>query len=360
MIELKVQCDCGQRYKFDVEPVNGRMPHAVGCPACGADGTAKANDLIRQSGHVGETIPVARLAAATPPPVAPIAAAVPAAPSPGGPPRLRINVAAPAAPAASGEAPPPLAPPPLTAPMPRQPVPGARQPAVAGAEAANKKAPSFWLGLTGGFLGVLIGSTIYALVFKYSAYHIGAIAIGVGFLGGLGGHLLGRGEGSKELGGITAILAVAGIIIAQYVVAIGWWHEGMREMEDAGYTASVIEAKEVVKAIPNGTDEEIRNYLAKVAAEEDDEKPRPAAVTKDDIKQFREKELPEMRDLASGKETRDQYLAKNQIDPKEMKKAADEGESTFKGIFLLLLLRKWNLVSMVAAAGLAYKMTANA
>jgi hypothetical protein len=26
MIELKVHCDCGQRYKFDVEPVNNQMP----------------------------------------------------------------------------------------------------------------------------------------------------------------------------------------------------------------------------------------------------------------------------------------------------------------------------------------------
>ena len=29
MIELKVHCDCGQKYKFDVEPVNNQMPFTV-------------------------------------------------------------------------------------------------------------------------------------------------------------------------------------------------------------------------------------------------------------------------------------------------------------------------------------------
>jgi hypothetical protein len=48
MVAIKVQCGCGQRYSFDVEPVGGRMPNAVSCPACGADGTAAANEMIAQ------------------------------------------------------------------------------------------------------------------------------------------------------------------------------------------------------------------------------------------------------------------------------------------------------------------------
>lgn len=47
-MELKVQCDCGQKYKFDVEPVNGQMPFVVNCPVCGVDGTAKANAMLQQ------------------------------------------------------------------------------------------------------------------------------------------------------------------------------------------------------------------------------------------------------------------------------------------------------------------------
>jgi len=47
-MEIKVICDCGTKFKFDVEPVDGRMPTRINCPTCGADDTAQANDLIQQ------------------------------------------------------------------------------------------------------------------------------------------------------------------------------------------------------------------------------------------------------------------------------------------------------------------------
>jgi hypothetical protein len=43
---IKVQCSCGAKYSFEVEPVEGRMPYAVNCPVCNADGTETANELI--------------------------------------------------------------------------------------------------------------------------------------------------------------------------------------------------------------------------------------------------------------------------------------------------------------------------
>jgi len=49
MIEIRIQCGCGQPYAFDVEPVGGRMPSAVACPVCGADGTVAANAVLAQS-----------------------------------------------------------------------------------------------------------------------------------------------------------------------------------------------------------------------------------------------------------------------------------------------------------------------
>jgi hypothetical protein len=45
-MDLKVVCQCGQKFKFDVEPVNGRMSFTVNCPVGNADGTAAANALI--------------------------------------------------------------------------------------------------------------------------------------------------------------------------------------------------------------------------------------------------------------------------------------------------------------------------
>ena len=43
---LKIECACGTRYSFDVEPLDGRMPWAVQCPGCHADGTAAANQIL--------------------------------------------------------------------------------------------------------------------------------------------------------------------------------------------------------------------------------------------------------------------------------------------------------------------------
>lgn len=47
-MEIKVQCDCGQKFKFDVEPVNGHVPFVVRCPVCGLDGTPRANVILQQ------------------------------------------------------------------------------------------------------------------------------------------------------------------------------------------------------------------------------------------------------------------------------------------------------------------------
>ncbi len=45
-IPVKIFCVCGQKYAFEIEPLNGRMPFAVECPACGEDGTPQANQFI--------------------------------------------------------------------------------------------------------------------------------------------------------------------------------------------------------------------------------------------------------------------------------------------------------------------------
>lgn len=125
MIELKVHCDCGQKYKFDVEPVNGRMPFTVACPICKADGTARANALLQQ---------MAVFKLVEPPPALTTASA-PVAPT-AGPSRLRVNVAAPdSPPPPAAIAPPPIpvraavaAPAPAPATRPAGRTPGAQQP----------------------------------------------------------------------------------------------------------------------------------------------------------------------------------------------------------------------------------------
>jgi hypothetical protein len=85
MMTVKVECDCGQHYAFDAEPVNGQMGTNVACPVCGADGTPAANQII------------ARNLAPTPPP-APVPAPDPAPAQSGS--RLKVSAHEPIAPAA--------------------------------------------------------------------------------------------------------------------------------------------------------------------------------------------------------------------------------------------------------------------
>lgn len=45
-ISVKIICPCGQKYSFEVQPVNGRMPAPVYCPVCRHEGTTEANRII--------------------------------------------------------------------------------------------------------------------------------------------------------------------------------------------------------------------------------------------------------------------------------------------------------------------------
>jgi hypothetical protein len=137
-MEIKVTCGCGTKYKFDVEPVNKRMPWPVNCPSCGADGTAQANELIRQNLATSEpaAVPVA----------VPIPVAAPLPPPSG----LRISTT-PTPPTLAGvQAPPPFAPPPI------RPTQGYAQQA----QSAQKSASSKWARIGSILLVVLVASLI--------------------------------------------------------------------------------------------------------------------------------------------------------------------------------------------------------
>ena len=45
-LPVKILCACGQKYAFEVQPRDGRMPAPVACPVCKRDGTEEANRII--------------------------------------------------------------------------------------------------------------------------------------------------------------------------------------------------------------------------------------------------------------------------------------------------------------------------
>jgi len=133
--EIKVVCACGARYKFDLELAEQEMPGAVTCPGCQADLTPLANEEIRN--YIAKHAADLATPAPAPAPAPVAAAAAPAAePVPAGP------ATAPTPPTAPATAPtPPTAPAPAGTPPPAAPA-GASAPAAPPAEVpASPAAP---------------------------------------------------------------------------------------------------------------------------------------------------------------------------------------------------------------------------
>jgi hypothetical protein len=187
-MELKVACDCGQKYKFDIEPAEGRMPFTVNCPVCGVDGTPAANQLLAQ-----------QLFSAAPAP-GPMADPTPAAV--GG---LRINRPAPAA------APPPL----FASPAAPQPLPGAKPIApikpMMKAPIDAPKEFSMGLGILGAFLGSAIGGALIYGFFLWAHFRFPLTGTIIGLLSGLGARTLARGT-DTILGVVAGAFALASVV----------------------------------------------------------------------------------------------------------------------------------------------------
>jgi hypothetical protein len=131
-VPIKLQCGCGQRYSFDVEPISNRMPTAVACPSCGADGTVAANAILAQ-----RVQPQAVIAVPAPVPVAAVT-------TPGGVSAMQIAAAASSVHRVSQAAvvrvvPTQTAPSaPVSAPVERKKLPGQMEPDRAQKEARSK------------------------------------------------------------------------------------------------------------------------------------------------------------------------------------------------------------------------------
>jgi hypothetical protein len=194
-MELKVVCDCGQKYKFDVEPVEGRMPFTVNCPACGVDGTHAANQLLGQQVVLF--------------PAAPVAVAEPAPAAAGG---LRINRPAPAAAApplfANSDAPAPL---PGVAPL------SAKKP-LTKAPAGAPKEFSMGRGALGAFLGSVVGGALVYAFFLWANFRFPWSGTAIGLLSGIGARTLARGTDNVlgAIAGAFALVSVVGVFFLMY------------------------------------------------------------------------------------------------------------------------------------------------
>jgi hypothetical protein len=199
MIPVKVQCGCGQRYAFDVDPVDGHMPAPVKCPLCGADGTLAANELIAQ---VLAVQPVA----AEP---APVMATATVAPT-GGAIRLAVP---PPPPSVSAASPPPL---PVTAARPAVvQKPSRGRDGWATDETSFNKLGSY----------VTLGPPIFAAMVSVGMFGIevapATLAVVVAICGLIGGAINIAGRGPLIAGAIVGLVMSLGGYLAVY-----WWMQG--------------------------------------------------------------------------------------------------------------------------------------
>ena len=194
MIELKIQCDCGQKIKFDVEPVNNQMPFTVKCPMCGADGTAKANVLLQAQ------------AASQPATVASLVPPVPATEQP----RLRINLtAAHAEPSADAPAAPTTA--------PQRFSPGAAT-VTAGKTFRGSGETNWPLIIAGGVVGGGIGIVGWYFLNQYVYHETSYMAVVIGALAGFGVQKA-NDSGGVKLGTVAGVCALAAVLAGQFILA---------------------------------------------------------------------------------------------------------------------------------------------
>jgi hypothetical protein len=369
MLEVKVICGCGQKFKFDTEPLEGRMAAIVLCPRCNADTTELANR------DIANKLAAIAVPPAVPAPAAPAAAKVgparvspgpsapkpvmpgggkSAAPTPPMPPMPAASAGPPAPPAPGGSglkvgnkghAPAPAAPP--GAPPPPPPVAKAdddgdakSKPAAAAKKPASAKKPSLALACLGAFVGALLGTVVWVAVLYFAGIRSGYIALLVGVTAGFGAKLLGRGT-SVTFGVVAVLCALLGIVGGNALVFAARLAEFVGETVQTAYRERMDLARAATAA---KNDDELKKAVAfELAADRND----PQKVSAADLAKFKSEEMPKLRDLASGKTTKEQF---------ETQFAAELMTNLDYGEILSHIFSIGAIISWIIAIGAAFKI----
>jgi hypothetical protein len=152
---------------------------------------------------------------------------------------------------------------------------------------------NFVLGSVGAVAGGLIGMLCWFLLIKLTHYEIGYVAWGVGVLTGVGARMLCR-SGGVLLGLVAAVCAFFAIIGGEYLYARSEATKELDAIVDKAYRERMAYAKEAAAA---QSDEEIRAVMAK----HESDGGQSSAPTAEQLKAFKEDELPKLREFAQGK-----------------------------------------------------------
>jgi len=208
---------------------------------------------------------------------------------------------------------------------------------------------SFGLSLTGVILGAVLGAVVWHLIFRFTGKNYGVMALAKGVLAGVAPQLMGHYRG-KLMGFIAATVALVAIITTQYFNTRHEMESDRKESEQYLYEEQLEYAKRATQAIPEGTEAEVRAFLAK---EETfgDYKPKPEEMDPEEVAEL-QKELPKYRDLVAGKITPEQLakMEKMESDPE-----VDEFVAKLDRIFFIIeVLGVFNIVNIFLGVGAAF------
>lgn len=213
----------------------------------------------------------------------------------------------------------------------------------------EKPEGNFALTVGGVVLGAIIGMVVWHLIYRFTGKNFGIMALVTGVLAGVAPQLIGHYRG-KLMGFIAATVALLAILTTQYFNTV---HEvesdrkESQEYEKSWYDDQVAYAKRATQAITEGTEIEVRAFLAKEESS-DQYKVKPEDIDPESVAEF-QKELPKYRDLATGKLTQEQ-LSKLESDP-ETEKIIGTIDRIF---FIISVLGVFNIVNIFLGVGAAF------
>lgn len=184
-------------------------------------------------------------------------------------------------------------------------------------------------GVIGALIGGILGAVGWFLLIKWTRTEVGYAALMVGALSGFGARLLSRG-GNRLQGLVCSACAFGAIVLGQYLA--------LNAIVDQELTRTLIkEYKRELRWAQSAVEATNRDDIVYFLSVRNDVS--AGTVSEDDIKHFREVELPRFHNLLKGTPTESEYVAAE----KAQRPRPQLSDSI--GIFTLL----WGLFGIAAA-----------
>lgn len=217
--------------------------------------------------------------------------------------------------------------------------------------------PSFPRGLLGAFIGTVVGSLIWYTIFHFGDIDFGWLALLPAAMSGMLGRKMAR-EDNHWIGVSAAVFTLIAIFGTRYAIASKEMDKRMGGIDTEAifetYDEKLAEAKEAVAA---KTDDDIKNFLQNQHRRqfekfaEKGEKFQPVGIEKEDVDDFKEFDLPEYKDFANGKPSREEY----EQDIKSAKQAGTWATRIVTIFSVIISTGILGIFSLIFALAVAYR-----